>query len=282
MSHQGKWEYCRAIQERYRKADRRTKGVILNEFCLNTGYHRKYAIRLLHGPPPGREPLRRRRPRGYRYGSQVVSLLAAVWEAAGYPWSVRLKALLPLWMPWVRRRFRVPEEVERHLLRSSPRQIDRRLRGKKQQLRKRTYGRTRPGLLLKHHVPIQTHHWDVKVPGFTEVDLVAHSGNSGSGEFVYSLNVTDIQTTWTETRAILGKSQEAVVEAWQEIDRALPFRLLGIDSDNGSEFLNWHLGRWCARHEVQFTRGRPYQKEDNAHVEQKNWTPVRKLLGWSR
>ena len=211
-----------------------------------------------------------------------MSLLAAVWEAAGYPWSVRLQALLPLWMLWVRRRFRVPEEVERQLLRSSPRQRDRRLRGKKQQLRQRTYGHTRPGRLLKHQIPIQTHPWDGKVPGFTEVDLVAPSGNSGSGEFAYSLHVTAIQTTWTETRAILGKSQEAVVEAWQEIAAALPFRLFGIDSDNGAEFLNWHLGRWRARHEVQFTRGRPYQKEDNAHGEQKNWTPVRTLLGWSR
>ena len=282
MSRQGKGEYFRAIYERYGKADRRLKQVILNEFCLNTGYHRKYAIRLLNGPPPGRFRPRPRRRRACRYGPQVLSVLTAIWEAAGYPWSVRLKALLPLWLPWVRQRFRVPPPIEQQLLRISPRQIDRRLRPKKTQLRRRIYGRTRPGALLKHQIPIKTDHWDVKVPGFTEVDLVAHSGNSGSGEFAHSLNVTDIQTTWTETRAILGRSQAAVVEAFGEIASALPFRLLGIDSDNGSEFLNWHLGAWCAKREIQFTRGRPYKKDDNAHVEQKNWTHVRKLLGWDR
>ncbi len=283
MSQKGKWEYFKAIYERYRKADRRSKQVILNEFCLNTGYHRKYAIRLLNGPPPGTvRPTCRRRRRALTYGCQVLSTLTAVWEAAGYPWSVRLKALLPLWLPWVRKRFRLPVEIEQQLLRISPRQIDRRLRAKKTHLRRRIYGRTRPGALLKHQIPVKTDHWDVKVPGFTEVDLVAHSGNSGSGEFAHSLNVTDIQTTWTETRALLGRSQVAVVEAFDEIAGALPFRLLGIDSDNGSEFLNWHLGAWCAKRDIQFTRGRPYKKDDNAHVEQKNWTHVRKLLGWDR
>lgn len=282
MSQKGKWEYFRAIYERYHQADRKLKGTILNEFCLNTGYHRKYALRLLNGPPPGRYRGRTHRRRPCRYGPQALSILTAVWEAAGYPWSVRLKALLPLWLPWLRQRFRAPREVERQILRISPRQIDRRLRARKARLRRRIYGRTRPGTLLKHQIPVKTDHWDVKVPGFTEVDLVAHSGNSGSGEFAHSLNLTDIHTTWTETRAILGKSQVAVVEAFNEIATALPFRLLGIDSDNGSEFLNWHLGSWCAKREVQFTRGRPYKKDDNAHVEQKNWTHVRKLLGWDR
>ena len=138
--------------------------MILNEFFLNTGYHRKYAIRLLNGPPPARGPRRRRRPHRFTYGPQVLSILTAVWEAAGYPWSVRLKVLLPLELPWVRRRFRLPEEIERHLLRISPRQIDRRLQGKKRQLHRRTYGRTRPGRLLQHQAAVQTHHWDVKIP----------------------------------------------------------------------------------------------------------------------
>ena len=279
MSQKSRWEYFRAIYPRYQQADRKLKQVVLNEFCLNTGYHRKYAIRLLHGPPPGRSRPSVRCRRACRYGAQTLSVLVAVWEAAGYPWSVRLKALLPLWLPWVRKRWRVPPEIERQLRRISPRQMDRRLRARKTQRRRRIYGRTRPGTLLKHHVPVRTDHWDVKAPGFTEVDLVAHSGNSGRGEFAHSLNVTDIQTTWTETRALLGRSQTAVVEAFEEIATALPFPLLGIDSDNGAEFLNWHLGRWCARRQVQFTRGRPYKKDDNAHVEQKNWTHVRKLLG---
>ena len=282
MSHRSRWEYFRVIYGRYGQADRKLKQAILNEFCANTGYHRKYAIRLLNGPPPSRVRQGRRRSRSPSYGPTVVSVLATVWEAAGYPWSVRLKALLPLWMPWVKRHFRVSAEVERQLRSISARQIDRRLRARKQRLKRRLYGRTKPGALLKHQIAIRTDSWDVKVPGFTEVDLVSHSGNAASGEFVYSLNVTDIHTTWTETRAVLGKGETAVREALEKISTVLPFRLLGIDSDNGSEFINWHLGRWCARRDIQFTRGRPYKKDDNAHIEQKNWTHVRKLLGWDR
>jgi len=282
MGHRSRWEYLRAIHGRYRQADRRTKRVILNEFCANTRYHRKYAIRLLNGPPPGRARPPVPRSRSPRYGSTMVSVLAAVWAAAGYPWSVRLKALLPLWMPWVRKRYRVSAEVESQLQRISARQIDRRLRDRKQRLKRRHYGGTRPGTLLKHQIAVKTDAWDVHIPGFTEVDLVSHSGNSARGEFAHSLNVTDIHTTWTETRAVLGKGEAAIVEAFNDIQDVLPFRLLGIDSDNGSEFINWHLGRWCARHDIQFTRGRPYKKDDNAHIEQKNWTHVRRLLGWNR
>jgi len=282
MSQRAKWEYFRAIYDRYHKAARSLRQVILNEFCLSTGYHRKYAIRLLNGPPPGRWPVRRTRRRRPTYGPQVLSILAAIWEAAGYPWSVRLKALLPVWMRWVRKRFRVTERIETQLLLISPRQIDRRLRARKTQLKRRLYGRTKPGSLLKHHIPLKTDSWDVKSPGFTEVDLVSHSGNSANGEFAHSLNLTDIHTGWTESRALLGRSQVAVRQAFEEIDEALPFPLLGIDSDNGSEFVNWHLKACCDRKNIQFTRGRPYKKDDNAHVEQKNWTHVRKLLGWDR
>ncbi len=282
MGHKAKWEYFRAIYERYHKAGRRLKHVILNEFCLNAGYHRKYAIRLLNGPPPGKQPAGRARRRGLIYGHQTLSTLTAVWEAAGYPWSVRLKALLPTWMPWISKRFAVSKQIEQQLLSISPRQMDRRLRAKKTQRKRRLYGRTKPGLLLKHHIPVKTDSWDVTSPGFTEVDLVSHSGNSGEGEFAHSLNVTDIHTSWTESRAVLGRGQVAVEQALEEVERALPFRLLGVDSDNGSEFINWHLKAWCERKQIQLTRGRPYKKDDNAHVEQKNWTHVRKLLGWDR
>jgi transposase InsO family protein len=284
MSHRSRWEYFRAIYGRYRQADRELKQVILDEFCANTRYHRKYAIRLLNGPPPGRlKPQRvRRRSRRPSYGTAALSVLQAVWEAAGYPWSVRLKALLPLWMPWVKKRFGVSAEVQRQLLAISARQVDRRLRERKRRLKRRRYGGTRPGLLLKHQIAVKTDAWDVRVPGFTEVDLVSHSGNRARGEFAYSLNLTDLHTTWTETRAVLGKGEAAVEAAFDNLQATLPFRLLGIDSDNGSEFINWHLGRWCARRDIQFTRSRPYKKDDNAHIEQKNWTHVRKLLAWDR
>jgi hypothetical protein len=136
--------------------------------------------------------------------------------------------------------------------------------------------------LLKHPIPLKTERWDVAVPGFTEIDLVAHCGSYGDGEFVHSLNVTDIHTTWVETAAVLGKSQVAVQTALDELRQALPFRLRGIDSDNGSEFINQHLWDYCQAQEIQFTRARPYKKDDNAHIEQKNWTHVRKLLGYVR
>jgi hypothetical protein len=209
-------------------------------------------------------------------------VLIGVWEAAGYPWSVRLKAILPNWMPWIRQRYQPSAETERQLLRISARQIDRRLAGKKSRCKQRLYGQTKPGTLLKHHIPVKTDSWNVTKPGFAEIDLVSHSGNSGEGEFAYTLNLTDIHTGWTESRGLLGKGQEGVRQALEEVQKGLPFELLGLDSDNGSEFINWHLQGWCKQRKIQLTRGRPYKKDDNAHIEQKNWTHVRKLLGWER
>jgi len=281
LGHKGRWEYLRAIYERYQGAERKGKKVILSEFCANTGYHRKYAIRLLNGPRPEKRRSARRQ-REVSYSREAVTVLTAVWEAAGYPWSLRLKALLPGWMPWIRKRFGLLPGVEKELLRISPRQMDRRLKAQKTHRRRRIYGRTKPGYLLKHHIPVKTDRWDVQSPGFTEVDLVSHSGNSASGEFAHTLNVTDIHTTWTESRAVLGRGEQAVQQALDRIAGVLPFRLRGVDSDNGSEFINWHLKGWCEQQKIQLTRGRPYKKDDNAHIEQKNWTHVRKLLGWER
>ncbi len=259
VSAQSKREYVQAIYQRYRHAARPEKRRILDEFCQVTRSHRKHAIRLLNGPAPGaaRPPQRR----ALTYSPAVIEALRAIWEAAGYPWSLRLKALLPLWLPWARRRLRL-----RH----------------RREIRKRLYGRTKPGTLLKHHIPLKTDRWDVAIPGFTEIDLVAHCGSLGDGEFVHSLNLTDIHTTWVETAAVLGKSQVVVQTALEELRQALPFRLRGIDSDNGSEFINQHLWDYSQAQEIQFTRGRPYKKDDNAHIEQKNWTHVRKLLGYVR
>jgi hypothetical protein len=281
VTHGSRREYLRAIHPRYRQAARGTKGRILDEFCKVTGYHRKYAMRLLNGPPPGkRRPLRRRR--ALTYGPRVIQVLEAIWIAAGYPWSLRLKALLPLWLPWARARFRLTPPLEQQLRALSPRQMDRRLQPRKRRLTTRQYGRTKPGTLLKHHIPLKTERWDVTVPGYTEIDLVAHSGDRGDGEFLHSLNLTDIHTTWVETRAVLGRGQTGVRDALEEMRQALPFALHGIDSDNGSEFINGHLYGYCQDRQIQFTRGRPYKKDDNAHIEQKNWTHVRKLLGYVR
>jgi len=253
----------------------------LDEFCSLSGYHRKYATALLNRPQGAEgQP---RRERGVTYSAAALRVVEAVWKAAGHPWSERLKALLPLWLPWLRRQgHQLSAELEREILAISPRQIDRRLKDKKRRLKRRLYGRTKPGTLLKHQVPIKTGPWEVSEPGYVEVDLVSHSGPSARGEFGYSVNLTDVHLGWCETRAVLGRGQEGVVAALEEIRGTVPFALRGIDSDNGSEFINYHLIRYCREHDIQFTRGRPYKKDDNARVEQKNWTHVRRLLGWER
>src|SRR5512135_38789 len=283
MSRRAKTEYWKAIYWRYRRAPKPEKQKILDEYCRTCAYNRKYAIRKLNGPPPNGKPKpRSNHRRGVTYRPEVIGILRQIWEAAGYPWSVRLQALLPLWLPWIRLRYHLTPEQEAQLLGISPRQIDRRLQGVKRQLAKRIYGRTKPGTLLKHQIPIRTEHWDVHGPGWVEIDLVSHSGNSADGQFIYSLNLTDIFSGWVETIAVLGKGQRGVLAALEALVARLPFVLCGIDSDNGSEFINDHLVVYCRQHHLQFTRGRPYKKDDNAHIEQKNWTHVRKLLGWNR
>jgi hypothetical protein len=281
MSRKSKWDYLKPIYFRYQKVSKPVRARILDEFCQICGYNRKYAIRLLSGPEP-QKPKTQPKSRRPTYGHKMISALTAIWEAAGYPCSTRLKALLPLWLPWAIKRLALSAQTQKQLLSISPATIDRRLKPKKRQLKKRLYGRTKPGTLLKHHIPIKTDSWNVKTPGFTETDLVSHSGHLASGEFIHSLNVTDIHSTWVETRAVMGKSQIAVLNAMKDIQQSLPFSLLGIDSDNGSEFINYHLKTFCDQNQIQFTRGRPYKKDDNAHIEQKNWTHVRKIFGDER
>ena len=282
MSKKAIREYIRAIHKRYDRVSRRVKKMILDEFCTITGYNRKYAIRKLNEPFNEGTWNKQPRKRKATYSAKVISVIAAVWEAAGYPCSTRLKELLVLWMPWIRRRYALSTEIEKKLLRISPRQIDRRLKSNKAKAGKRIYGRTKPGTLLKHQIPIKTDHWDVNSPGWTEVDTVSHSGSNAEGLFAYTVNQTDIHTTWVESRAVLGKGEKGVVAALDEMAQAFPFQIRGIDSDNGSEFVNWHLFRHCEKQKIQPFRSRPYKKDDNAHIEQKNWTHVRKLTGWER
>ena len=216
----------------------------------------------------------------------VIRLLAEIWAASGYLCGQRLKAALPHWLPWLTRRTAVTPAVEAQLRRISARQIDRRLRDRKRRLKRRLYGTTRPGSLLKQQIPIKTEHWDVRTPGYLEIDLVSHAGASAAGEFLHTVDGVDIHTTWVERQAVMGKSRHGVVQAMTTIESQLPFPLRGVDSDNGSEFIHDHLLAWCQQRpvgrQVQFTRSRPYKKDDNAHVEQKNWTHVRKLVGWER
>jgi hypothetical protein len=284
MARQSKREYWRSIHKRYRMAQRKEKSAMLEEFCKVCGYNRKYAIWLLSRPLSyaARRKTAGRRP--VKYSQTSIGVLAKVWEASGYLCSERLKAALPQWLTWVKKHFEVSGKLQTDLLSISARQIDRRLSLYKRNAKRRQYGTTRPGSLLKHMIPIKTDHWDVTLPGYLEIDLVSHSGASAAGEFIYTLDCVDIATGWVERQAVMGKGEAGIVAALGEIEQRLPFALRGIDSDNGSEFINNELFNFCRRrpNTVQFTRSRPYKKDDNAHVEQKNWTHVRKLLGWDR
>jgi hypothetical protein len=282
MTRLWKHTYMKAIYPRYQRATREQKKAMLDEFCETYECHRKHAIRLLSGAPPEEEPAERRGGRPGIYQRAVIKVLEEVWEATHYLWSVRLKAALPVWMPWIRERFALTAAQEKQLRSISPATIDRQLAAVKRRLRRKTYGTTKPGTLLKHMIPIQTQAWDVRKPGYLEVDTVAHCGTTTEGTYLSTLDTTDLDTTWSERRAILGKGQAAVVEAFGEIEEALPFNLRGLDSDSGSEFINQLLYQFCQEHKIRFTRSRPYKKDDNAHIEQKNWTHVRKLFGYAR
>lgn len=276
-------EYLKSIYTRYHKAIKEAKSRILEEFCQVNKYNRKYAIRLLNAPPPdSKKVVTRHKP--FLYSSQAIEIAAEIWESSGYLCGQRLKEAFPLWLPAARKRFSLTPQIEKELLSISPRQLDHRLRGRKKKRKKRIYSLTRPGSFLKHMIPIRTHNWDIKKPGYLENDLVAHCGNSNDGLFINTLTATDIETGWTERSAIMGKSQYAVFNGLLDIKNALPFRLRGIDSDNGEEFINYLFLRFCrkSRPQIAFTRGRPYRKNDNAHVEQKNWTHVRQIFGWDR
>ena len=278
-----KMEYLTAIYHRYHKAAKEAKGRILEEFCRVCGFHRKHAIRLLNAPLRAeKKPARRKRD--VLYSTQAIQVAEAIWEASGYLCAERLKEAIPLWLPAARKRLSVSPDIENDLLSISARQLDQRLRERKRKRKKRIYSTTRPGAFLKHMIPIRTHNWDIKTPGFLEVDLVAHCGNSNDGVFINTLTATDIQTGWTERAAVMGKGQVAVCDGILDIKNALPFRLRGIDSDNGEEFINYLLLSFCrtSRPQIAFTRGRAYKKNDNPYAEQKNWTHVRQIFGWDR
>ena len=286
MSPRSKREYLEAIYVRYKKASRKGRTLILDEFCATTGHHRKHAIRLLRGfkrftrPKPGK---RGRRP-VYDHPDLLLPL-KRIWLAANLPCSRRLKAIIAVWLPGYTQHFGDLFPKIHDLLRKiSPATIDRLLVPVRVQYNKRGRTTTKPGTLLKRHIPIQTNQWDETRPGFLEADSVAHCGESLAGQFAYTLDFVDIATGWTEQRAVWGKGEMGVLEQINNLEKMLPFPLLGFDCDNGSEFLNHHLLRHFTQRKspVRFTRSRAYHKDDNAHVEQKNWTHVRQWLGYAR
>ena len=276
-----KHEYRVAITERYRKAGRKYKKLILDEFCRICGYHRKHAIRLLNETPATAKGLRGAQP---KYDADVIHILEEIWLATNRICSKLLKAALPTWLPHYRKDHQVCPEVAEKVLKISPASIDRLLKPTRRVYGSRGRCGTRPGTWLKGQVPIKTDHSDVDRPGFLHADTVAHGGDSVEGDFVWTLTVTDVFSGWTLNRAVWNKGYEGIRKALQEIEDELPFFILGFHSDNGGEFLNHHLFRYLSERKrpIGFTRGRPSHKNDNPYAEQKNWHRVRQILGYQR
>ena len=276
-------EYTEAVRWRYLRAPKKEKGKILDEFTKITGRHRKAAIRLLRrGNQPGAN---RNRGRPRQYGAAVVGALRMAWEATDRLCSKRLCPFLPELVTVLRRHgdSTMSVEVKAQLCQISPSTIDRLLRPYRQLGGRRPFTTTKPGSLLKSSIPIRTFtDWQEDRPGFLEVDLVSHCGESAEGFYLTTLSTVDVASGWSECVGVWGKGQERVGGAVHRVRQRLPFPLLGLDSDNGSEFINQHLYNYCRWEGITFTRSRSYKKNDSCHVEQKNWSVVRRLIGYDR
>ena len=282
--------------ERYREAAKKEKRQMLDEFCATTGYSRGYARFVLrnHGREVwlrgkriviGDRHQRQQRVKPRYYDEDVVKALVRLWQLLNYICGKRLIAIMPELINKLEQfgELQLPVITKEKLLQISASSIDRLLKAerRKQQLRARSH--TKPGTLLKHQIPIRTFaEWAEDQPGFAEIDLVAHDGGLALGDFCQTLDLTDVCTGWTETEGVPNKAQVWVFAALQTIRARLPFPLRGLDSDNGSEFVNNELLRYCQQERITFTRARPYRKNDNCYVEQKNYSVVRQTVGYQR
>ncbi len=279
--------YLDNLIKRYKSANRKQKSALLEELCAISGYHKKHAIRLLNKKRKRFFRQKETRGRPEKYSESVyLEPLRRIWLCADQLCGKRLKMALPLWLPHYSKEYGALDPViYQGLLVMSASTIDRLLASSRVKCSRGLSG-TKPGKILKKHIPIKTDQWDEKKPGFLEADTVAHCGTSLEGSFAWSLTMTDIYSGWTENRAVWNKGAIGVLTQIQDIENRLPFDILGFDSDNGNEFLNWHLIRYLTDEQrprqIQFTRSRPYHSDDNAHVEQKNWTHVRQLFGYER
>jgi hypothetical protein len=276
-------EYARAIRDRYWQNSKAGKTKILDEFTKTTGLHRKAAIRLLNKKTSAHGSKKRGRPR--KYSHEAVEVLKIAWEAEDRLCSKRLHPFLDDLVKILKKNgdIKITLAVETQLYQISPSTIDRLLRPFRQQGSRHHFSTTRPGSLLKNAIPIRTFtDWQDNRPGFLEVDLVAHCGESVDGFYLNTLTAVDIATGWTECSGVWGKGQLRVGTAIYHIRTRLPFPLLGLDSDNGSEFINQNLYTWCQREGIIFTRSRSYKKNDSCHVEQKNGALVRRIIGYRR
>jgi hypothetical protein len=284
MSVEASHEYARELSCRYQAARRTEKSSILDEFCRTCGYNRKYAIALLRDPPAKRTAAVKR-TRARIYGKDVSSSLVKVWEASDRLCAKRLVPFLPELLEVLQRHkeLELPTDMRTKLLAVSAATADRLLQPVRRQMNWRGLTTTKPGTILRRQIAVRTaNDWSEDDPGYFEADLVAHCGTSTHGEYLNSLVLTDVATGWVEMEALLNKNQISVTSAIERIRKRLPFPTKGIDSDNGSEFINGTLHRYCKEHNITFTRCRPYKKNDQCRVEQKNWSVVRQRIGYAR
>jgi len=283
MTNMTKKELAKVTRARYRLAGKSVKTFMLNEFCGNTGYHRKYAIQLF-----SREPKENKVKVGRckKYDCRLFAdVIIPIWELLDYPCGTRLQPELINVAEAMARsnEIKITDEIKNQLKIISEKTLDRRLK-KEIEIRKlnRSRGTTRHGTLLRSSIPIRLTEWNRQELGFAEMDTVAHNGGDPSGEFIYSLDLVEIYSGWSEQYDVMGKGETRIVAAIDEIKNQVPFELFGLYSDGGSEFINWHLVKYCEKNNLYFTRSRAYMKNDNAYVEQKNNTHIRKLLGYER
>lgn len=284
MSKPSLMELTKIVAKRYLKAKRRKeKTKILDEYCANSELNRKYAITKIRNLCFKRRK-QQKRGRKKLFSNAADSLLITVWEYYDKICGERLH-------PFLKEGIRKLEQfgyiqsmssIKEEVLRMSISTVKRRIRQERKRYGKSSLSTTKPGSLLKKHISIKTSCWNEDRPGYCEIDLVAHCGGSLLGDFINTLQFVDIYSTWTERKAVMGKAQHRVFAAIQAIQKLLPFLLKGIDSDNGTEFINQQLWKYCEENNIEFTRSRPYMKKDNAHIEQKNWPLVRKILGYDR
>lgn len=283
MSQKARKEVLKKMRRQYRTAGMEYKTKLLDQAQELFGYHRKAAIRALRAPTVELGPrIITGRPVEYEPG-ELLPWLRPIWEATDYACGVRLAAMMPEWVPAFEAYEKpMPETVRERLVAASGRTLDRLL----EPLRGQGAGRslTRPGTILRQQIPIRGSFFEEDKAGWIEVDTVALCGGSVAGEFVWMVDGVDYATTWVEVRPIWGRGQAGTLAALQDIEASLPFELLGLDSDNGGEFLNHHVLHWLQKRArpAFMTRSRPYKKDDNAHVEQKNWTHVRQSFGYER
>jgi len=284
MNMESRNQYLGVLRERYLRAKaKKEKSQILDEYCHNTGQARKYVIRKIQ-PGIDLRP-KPRRKRKQTYDGQVIAPLAKVWEIFDCPCGQRLKPILEVELDRLRHlgEVGVCDEVALKLKRMASATIDRKLKHQREVLHLlRSKGGPKPGSLLKRKIPIRLTEWDTSETGYVEMDLVVHCGSSTFGEYINTLSTTEVSSGWWEGEAIMGKSQQSTFQALKQIRGRAPFDWKGLDSDNGSEFINDILYKYCCREKLEFTRSRPSRKNDNAYIEQKNWTHVRKILGYLR